>query len=135
MRLLLAGLSALIVTVSASAYAEKVILDLKDYDDDLMKDLERTVKYFEPDITGQNSDGIADDAKVLTEGFVYTEQYFKKKGNYPDAVKWAQDGQAHIAAALKQVTANNYDAAAVEARAAVQQCKNCHEVYKPVTAR
>lgn len=135
MRLLLAGLSALILTVSASAYAEKVILDLKDYDDDLMKDLERTVKYFEPDITGQNSDGIADDAKVLTEGFVYTEQYFKKKGNYPDAVKWAQDGQAHIAAALKQVTANNYDAAAVEARAAVQQCKNCHEVYKPVTAR
>jgi hypothetical protein len=135
MRLILATLSAVILTVNVSAFAGKVILDLKDYDDDLMKDLERTVKYFEPDIAGQNGDSIADDAKVLTEGFVYTEQYFKKKGNYPDAVEWAQEGQNHIAAALKYVAARDYDAAALEARGAVQQCKNCHEVYKPVTAR
>jgi hypothetical protein len=135
MQRLLIGLGMIALMASVSAYADKIVLDLKDYDDDLMKDIDRTIKYFEPDIAGQNADGIADDAKVLAEGFAYTEQYFKKKGNYPDAVKWSQEGKDRIAAVLKYVAANNYDAAVLEARGAVQQCKNCHEVYKPVTAR
>ena len=135
MRLFLIGLGMAALLASVPAYADRVILDLKDYDDDLMKDLDRTIKYFEPDIAGQNNDNVADDAKVLAEGFSYTEKYFKNKGDYPDAVKWSQEGSAHIAAALKYVADNNYDAAVLEARGAVQQCKNCHEVYKPVTAR
>ena len=38
----LIGLAAAGVLACASAYADKIVLDLKDYDDDLMKDLDRT---------------------------------------------------------------------------------------------
>jgi hypothetical protein len=135
MRKFILSAVGLALAASVSAHAERIILDLKDYDTDLMKDLERTIKYFEPDIAGQNNDGVADDAKILAEGFRYTEQYFAKKGSYPNAVQWSLEGQVRIAAVLKAVAAGDYDAAVVEARVAVQQCKNCHDVYKPVTAR
>ena len=35
----------------AAAYAEPQKSDYADYDDDLMNDLDRTIKYFEPDIS------------------------------------------------------------------------------------
>ena len=135
MRKFLIGLGAAGFLACATAYADKIVLDLKDYDDDLMKDLDRTVKYFEPDIMGQNKDGVTEDAKILIEGFRYTEDYFTKKGSYPDAVKWSRAGQAHIEAALKKAANGEADAAAEEAREAVRQCKNCHDVYKPEKAR
>ena len=120
---------------AAAANAEKVILDYKDYDDELMKTLEQTVKYFEPDIGGENLTGIAEDANILEEGFRYTEKYFRQKGNYPDAVKWSQDGLGYIAAVRQNVKDKNYEAAAAAARGATQSCKNCHDVYKPAQAR
>ena len=127
-----AGLGLL---AASPVWADKVILDYKDYDDELMKTLEQTVKYFEPDVGGENLPGIAEDAGILNDGFKYTEQYFTKKGNYPDAVRWSKEGQAYIAAVLKNVQDKNFDAAAEAARGATQSCKNCHDVYKPNQAR
>jgi len=121
--------------LSSAAYSEKVILDYKDYDDELMKTLEQTIKYFEPDIGGENLTGIAEDATILNDGFKYTEKYFTNKGNYPDAVKWSKDGQAYIASVLKNVQDKNFDAAAEAARGATKTCKSCHEVYKPNQSR
>ena len=121
--------------LTSPAFAEKVSLELKDYDDELMKTLEQTIKYFEPDITGENISGIKEDASILFDGFKYTEQYFTKKGNYPDAVKWSQDGQTYVSTVLKQVADKNFEAAAEAARGATQSCKSCHDVYKPNQAR
>ena len=121
--------------IGAAQAAERVSLDYKDYDTELMKTLEQTIKYFEPDVSGENLAGIAEDASILNDGFKYTEQYFTKKGSYPDAVKWSQDGQTYIAAVLKNVQAKDFEAAAVAARGATQSCKSCHDVYKPVQAR
>lgn len=124
-----------LLALAGVAHAGKVSLDLKDYDTDLMKDLDMTNKYFEPDIGGQNLDNIHDDAKVLLNGFQYTEQYFSKKGNYPDAVKWSKDGEADIQKAIQLSEAKDFDNAAAAARDATQNCKNCHDVYKPEQAR
>ena len=135
MRKWILAIGALAVASGAAYAADRVTLDYKDYDSELMKTLEQTIKYFEPDVGGENLTGIAEDAGILNDGFKYTEQYFTKKGNYPDAVKWSQEGQAYIAAVLKAVGEKNFEAAAVAARGATQSCKNCHEVYKPVQAR
>ena len=43
-------------------------IDFRGYDDDLMRDLDKTIKYFEPDITAKNADAARDDAAVLQEG-------------------------------------------------------------------
>ncbi len=118
--------------VSASAYAAHRDIDLKDYDDDLMRDLDKTIKYFEPDITAGNAEGALEDAGILQDGFKYTEKYFSKKADADDAVKISRDGLAYIEAAVKALQANDFSAAAEAARGAAATCRACHEIYKPL---
>lgn len=108
--------------------------DFPDYDDDLMRDLERTVKYFEPDITAKNADAAKEDAGVLSDGFRYTEDYFAKKGK-TDAVEISRKGARLIAEAQDHVEKADFEAAAASAREAVTVCKSCHDIYKPRLGR
>jgi len=106
-------------------------IDLRDYDDELMRSLDKTIKYFEPDITAGNAQSATEDAEILLDGFKYTEDYFTKKGNAADAVKISQQGQEFIAAALKSVAASDFETAAEAARGVARTCRACHDVYKP----
>ena len=109
-------------------------IDFRGYDDDLMRDLDKTIKYFEPDITAKNADAARDDAAVLQEGFKYTETFFAKNGA-EDAVKISREGTQRIADALKFVEQNDFESAAAEAREATRLCKSCHDHYKKTIAR
>lgn len=117
------------------AMAEPQKSEYADYDDDLMKDLDRTIKYFEPDVTGGNDAGVVDDIAVLKQGFEYTEKYFAKRGNAPDAVKISQDGLKALNEVQHLFTEKNVDGAAEKARDVTDACKACHDVYKPKQAR
>lgn len=119
------------VFVSAPVIAS---IDLRDYDDDLMRDLDKTIKYFEPDITARNADAAKEDAQVLLDGFKYTEDYFKKKGA-DDAVEIARKGVKVINDVISSVDGDDFDAAAAAARQAPDLCKSCHDIYKPRLAR
>jgi hypothetical protein len=130
--LMLATLAALIVT--APAFAQRVKLDLKDYDDDLMHDIDRVIKYFEPDIAGHSADAARDDAAELRRGFIYTEDYFSKKGNTQDAVEISRQGLASLDRVLKNLDAENFDAAEEAARDVAKACRTCHDIYKPEKA-
>jgi hypothetical protein len=109
-------------------------IDFHGYDDDLMRDLDKSIKYFEPDITAKNADAARDDAAVLQEGFKYTEAFFAKNGA-EDAVKISRDGSQRIADALKFVEQNDFESAAAAARETTQLCKSCHDLYKKTIAR
>jgi hypothetical protein len=132
-RMILALVSAL--AGMAPVAAETTKSEFADYDDDLMKDLERTIKYFEPDISGGNEQGIADDIVTLRQGFQYTEKYFARRGSAADAVKISQDGLKLLNLVQQNVVQKNLDAAAAAARDAADACKACHDVYKPKQAR
>jgi cytochrome c556 len=131
--ILLAMLAAL--AGAGVALAEPAKSEYPDYDDELMKDLDRTIKYFEPDITASNESGVADDLAVLRQGFQYTEKYFAKRGNAPDAVKISQDGLKALDGVQKAFSEKKIDDAAAQARIATDACKACHDVYKPKQAR
>jgi hypothetical protein len=109
-------------------------IDLHDYDNDLMRDLDKTIKYFEPDLTAQNADAAKEDAQVLLDGFRYTEGYFAKKGAQ-DAVEISRKGVKVIGDVIADVDSNNFEAAAAAARQAPELCKSCHDLYKPRLAR
>jgi len=119
----------------AGAAAATPLPDYRDYDDELMRDLDRTVKYFEPDITAQNADAALEDAEVLAGGFRYTEDYFRKKPGADDAVEISRKGGKLIAEARDSIGKADFDAAAAAAREATNVCKSCHELYKPRLAR
>ncbi|MGA9600309.1 MAG: hypothetical protein WBS22_08680 [Methylocystis sp.] len=123
------------VTLFAGAAAATPLPDYRDYDDDLMRDLERTVKYFEPDITAQNADAALEDAEMLAGGFRYTEDYFRKKPGAQDAVEISRKGAKLIAEARDSIGKADFEAAAAAAREATGVCKSCHEIYKPRLAR
>jgi hypothetical protein len=130
--LLLAILAALLINFTCMA--ESAELDFKDYDDDLMRTLDKTIKYFEPDITAKNVDGATEDGEILLDGFKYTEDYFSK-ANKADAVQISQEGSALVNLALQLVAKDDFEGAAANAREAIAKCKACHDIYRPRLSR
>jgi len=111
------------------------VLDFKDYDNDLMRDLDRTIKYFEPDITAGNADAAKEDIATLADGFRYTEDYFSKKTGADDAVEISRKGAKVIADVRELIEKSDFEGAAAAAREAPNVCKSCHDIYKPRLAR
>ena len=128
----MAWVAGLGLTVGAAMAAPA--LDFKDYDNDLMRDLDKTIKYFEPDIAGKNAEGAREDLDLLADGFRYTEDYFSKKGK-DDAVEISRKGAKIIADVRDLLEKSDFDAAAAAARGTPEVCKSCHEIYKPRLAR
>ncbi len=110
-------------------------LDFRDYDNDLMRDLDRTIKYFEPDIAGGNADAAKEDLDQLAEGFRYTQDYFSKKTGADDAVEISRKGAKLVADVRDLIEKSDFDAAAAAARETPGVCKSCHDIYKPRLAR
>ncbi len=129
--------SVLLVTFCAAVCSGPVAaaLDFHDYDNDLMRDLDKTIKYFEPDITAGNTDAIKEDADLLADGFRYTEDYFAKKGQADDAVDISRKGAKLIAEVRSYVEKSDFEGAAAAARETPGVCKSCHDIYKPRLAR
>jgi cytochrome c556 len=124
-------LCGLLAVLSGGAvFAE---IDLKDFDDDLMRDMDTAIKDLEPVVGAKNAVAATGDAELLRDGFKQTEEYFAKKGGAPDAVEFARKSEELTAAVLKDITANDFDAAANSARALSKSCRTCHDVYKPLT--
>lgn len=119
-----------LAVVAGIALAE---IDLSDFDDDLMKTMDETNKYLEPDINAKNAKNAREGLDVLQQGLKWTEEYFVHKGNTGDAVKIARDGQQYILQIQQALDANDFDKAAAGARELTKNCRVCHDLYKPLT--
>jgi cytochrome c556 len=124
-------LCALLVVLTSGAVGADI--DLRDFDDDLMRDMDTAIKDLEPVLGAKNATAANGDAELLRDGFKQTEDYFAKKGAAADAVDFARKSQELTATVLKDISANDFDAAATSARALSKSCRTCHDVYKPLT--
>src|SRR3984893_18223912 len=104
----------LAVLSGGAVFAE---IDLKDFDDDLMRDMDTAIKDLEPVLGAKNAMAASGDAELLRDGFKQTSEYFAKKGSADDAVKFAQNSEELTATVLKYIAAKDFDAAAGAARA------------------
>ena len=84
-RKLVLALVAVAAMATGVSRAERIDLDLHDYDDDLMRTLEQTLKYFEPDLLDGNLKTYDDDTQLINYTFGWVKDYFAKKG--PDGAK------------------------------------------------
>jgi hypothetical protein len=121
---------ASVILAAGAALAD---IDLKDFDDDLMRDMDSAIKDLEPVIGAKNAVAAAGDAELLRDGFKQTEDYFAKKGGAADAVDFARHSAELTATVLRSINAGDFDAAGNTARALSKSCRNCHDVYKPLT--
>ena len=126
--LLLAGVLA---ALSGSlAYAE---IDLSDFDDDSMRDMDDANKDLGPVLGARNGDAALADAQTIQNVLKQTEAYFVKKGGADDAVKLAQQGQASVNAVITAIGKSDFESAAAAARDTAKNCRSCHDLYKPLT--
>jgi hypothetical protein len=113
--------------------ATHVDIDLSDFDDDSMRDMDDANKDLQPVIGARNAQAALADAEVIQAVLKQTESYFAKRGTTTDAVQMAQQGEASIAAVISAVRGNDFTAAAAAARDTAKNCRSCHDVYKPLT--
>jgi hypothetical protein len=131
--LALVGASVLLAGSMVHADVVHVTIDLKDFDDDSMKDMDDANKDLQPVIGAKNTAAAKTDAQTIQSVLQETESYFAKKGGTDDAVKIAQQGEVSVAAVLAALEKGNFDAAAAAARDTTKNCRSCHDIYKPLT--
>jgi hypothetical protein len=131
--LLLAALVSALACALVRAQSARVDLDLTDFDDDSMRDMDDANKDLQPVLGAKNADAALADAQVIQNVLKQTETYFTKKGGTENAVKFAQQGEASIAAVVAAVHKNDFDTAATAARDTTKNCRACHDIYKPLT--
>ena len=111
--------------------AGTVSLDLSDFNDDVMRDMDDTMKTLDSDIATRDVKSVARSSASIGEGLKYAQDYFTKKGNVEDALRWARQGQDLAAAVGTAAQANDFDRALSKYDSLVKTCRACHDVYKP----
>lgn len=130
-RLFILAVGTWLTGLSITAIAE---LDLTNFDDDLMRTLDDTHKYLEPDINAKNAKSAREGAETIRDGLKWTEDYFAHNGGVDDGVKLAQEGQAMTRDIIEALDKGDFEKAAASARALTKNCRACHDLYKPLTS-
>jgi hypothetical protein len=128
-----AGLISVLACTLVLADGVHVDLDLTDFDDDSMRDMDDANKDLQPVLGAKNTDAALADAQVIQNVLKETEGYFTKKGGTDNAVKIAQQGELSVAAVIAALGRNDFDTAAAAARDTAKNCRSCHDIYKPLT--
>ena len=132
-----AGLAAPLVAAADRAASEgipsggTVSLDLSDFNDDVMRDMDDMMKRLDSDIATRDAKAVAGDSASIRERLGYALGYFTKKGNVEDAVRWARQAQDLIEAVTNTVQAGDFDTSLNKYDSLVKTCRACHNVYKP----
>lgn len=124
------GFAAAMLFLCALAVAASNI-DLTDFDDDVMKNMDDTAKSLDSDLATHDAKRAQADAGAIREGLHWAEQYFSRKGNVDDAVQLAKQGEGLAVDIAKSAGSNDFDAALNTYDALVKTCRRCHDVYKP----
>lgn len=120
------ALLALLGSVAPAA----VELDLSDFDDDLMRGMEDSLKSFEPNIAAGNSERALADAQVLWDGFKWTQDYFSNKAGAADAVAISRQALERTRSVIELLQVRDFTNAAAAARETARTCRSCHDIYK-----
>jgi len=106
-------------------------LDLSDFNDDVMRDMDDAMKRLDSDIAMRDAKAVASDSASIREALGYAQEYFTKKGNAEDAVRWAKQGRDLIEAVTNTVQAGDFETSLSRYDSLVKTCRACHDVYKP----
>jgi len=105
-------------------------IDLSDFDDEAMQNIEDAAKELDAAILNKDVDIAVANAEFIRDSLHWAEGYFAKKA-VDDAVKWSQQGRDQAASIAKAAAAKDFNAAYESFGALKKTCKSCHDAYKP----
>jgi len=100
--------------------------------DSWMRTIDETNQSVQRNIAAKDSAAAAADAKTLDETFQMVENFWKKRGNAPDAVELSQKARQQAAAAAKAIAAKDFDSASAQSIQIAETCTACHRLYRPL---
>src|ERR1700724_3493809 len=104
-----------------------VSLDLTDFNDDVMREMDDAMKRLDSDIATRNAASVTTDARSIRDGLKWAQDYFTKKGNVEDAVKWAKQGQDLADAVARSAQSSDLDTSLSTYDSLVKTCRACHD--------
>jgi cytochrome c556 len=107
-------------------------IDLSDFDDDVMRAMDDAYEDLEPFLSASNVDASKTSVAVLNEGFQWTFDYFTaKQEEGREALELLAPGMKLLAEVQAALDARDFTTAVTRARAIHDNCKACHDKYKP----
>jgi cytochrome c556 len=99
-------------------------------DDDLMRNIEDTMKSLDSNVAIKDVKAARAEARELADLFAQIEAYYARKGDTPDAVGFSRKTHDLAAQVLKAVETQDFDTASDTVNQFIKSCKPCHQVYK-----
>jgi hypothetical protein len=127
----LGALSIAVGLAGSLLMAGTVNLDLSDFNDDVMRGMDDTMKALDSEIATHEVQSVTRDTQSLIQGLKWAQDYFTRKGNLQDAIRWAAQGQELADSLAKAAQAGDFDTSLNKYDALVKNCRACHDVYKP----
>lgn len=106
-------------------------LDLSDFNADLMRQMDDTLRNLDSGIATRDAKSIATDARFIRESLRSAQNYFSAKGQLDDAVRWARQGQALADALAAAAQAGDFESSLENYDSLAKNCRSCHDVYRP----
>lgn len=97
----------------------------------VMQDMDGAIEDLEPFIGAHKVPEAKDAAIFLQEALVWAKDYFAANPDTPDGAAYAQAGLETTAKVIAALDAADFDAALEQARALSDNCKTCHDAYRP----
>jgi hypothetical protein len=130
-RIAVLGALGLAVGLMGPLVRATISLDLTDLNDEVMREMDDTMKRLDSNIATRNATSVATDARSIRDGLKWAQDYFTKKGNVEDAVKWAKQGQDLADAVARSAQSSDFDTSLSTYDSLVKTCRACHDAYKP----
>ena len=124
-RLLCAAWSlSLLVPVAAP----QSILDF----DEWMQRIDEGSQHLQRRIAARDVPAATAAAREIEELYALMEQFFAKRDDSTDAVRWSREGREYAQRAQSELGARRFAAARRHALAIAHGCRDCHYQYKPL---
>jgi hypothetical protein len=100
--------------------------------DGWMRTIDEKNQSVQRNIAAKDSVAAAADAKTLGETFQLVENFWKQRGNAPDAVELSQKARQQAAAVAQAIAAKDFDGASAQSIRIAETCTACHRLYRPL---
>jgi hypothetical protein len=122
-----AGCAALLAGAVSLAAAQ----DVFDFDD-WMQRIDDSSQDLQRQIAARDRDAATAQAREIEHLYRLMEQFFEKRGDAADAVRYSREGREFAGRAQRALAARQFAAAQRNALAIAHGCRDCHFNYKPL---
>ncbi|HEV7609427.1 MAG TPA: hypothetical protein VGO61_18970 [Steroidobacteraceae bacterium] len=105
--------------------------DIFDFDD-WMQRIDDGSQDLQRHIAARDSGGAVAAARELEELYGMMEEFFKKRADSADAVRYSREGRDFAKRALQELDAGRFAAARRNALSIAHGCRDCHFNFKPL---